>query len=109
MKQKVQYGDDVYLNKTCKEHGQFSVLIWKGLPSYNSWKVTRKAVWNIYNITERKKGCPYDCGICPDHRQHTCCVLIEITKNCNLKCPVCFASAGERKEKDPSLEEIGQW
>jgi 7,8-dihydro-6-hydroxymethylpterin dimethyltransferase len=107
--QKVQYGDDVYLNKTCKEHGPFSVPIWKGLPSYNSWEVKRRATSNIHSITERKRGCPYDCGICPDHRQHTCCVLLEITKNCNLKCPVCFAAAGGTKEKDPSLEEIGQW
>ena len=107
--QKIQYGDDVYLHKTCKEHGEFSVRIWKGLPSYNSWAPERKAAKDVYSITEVKKGCPYDCGICPDHRQHTCCVLLEITKNCNLHCPICFASAGEVKEEDPSLDEIEQW
>ncbi|MGL1761027.1 radical SAM (seleno)protein TrsS, partial [Vibrio parahaemolyticus] len=29
-------------------------------------------------------GCPYDCGLCPDHEQHSCLALIEITEHCNL-------------------------
>ena len=40
------------------------------------------------------KGCPYDCGLCPEHEQHTCIALIEITSNCNLQCPMCFAESG---------------
>jgi uncharacterized radical SAM superfamily Fe-S cluster-containing enzyme len=44
----------------------------------------------------KKKGCPYDCGRCPDHGQHACTVLVEITERCNLRCPVCFADAGEK-------------
>ena len=38
-------------------------------------------------------GCPYDCGLCPDHEQHSCLALIEINEECNLTCPVCFADA----------------
>ncbi|QGJ69182.1 Antilisterial bacteriocin subtilosin biosynthesis protein AlbA [Planctomycetales bacterium 10988] len=41
-----------------------------------------------------EKGCPYDCGLCTEHEQHTCVGLLEITSNCNLKCPMCFASSG---------------
>ncbi|MCJ7688322.1 MAG: radical SAM protein, partial [Clostridiaceae bacterium] len=50
----------------------------------------------VYSKVE--KGCPYDCGssgICPQHDQHVCIALIEITTKCNLKCPLCFAVAGE--------------
>ncbi|NOQ43114.1 MAG: radical SAM protein [Dehalococcoidia bacterium] len=39
-------------------------------------------------------GCPFDCGLCPEHQQHTCVGLIEITTRCNLACPICFANAG---------------
>ena len=39
-------------------------------------------------------GCPYDCGLCPDHEQHSCLALIEINEACNLTCPVCFAEFG---------------
>jgi uncharacterized radical SAM superfamily Fe-S cluster-containing enzyme len=38
-------------------------------------------------------GCPYDCGLCPDHEQHSCLALIEINEHCNLTCPVCFAES----------------
>ncbi len=44
--------------------------------------------------TERSKGCPFDCGLCPEHEQHTCIGLIEVTQACNLRCPVCYAAAG---------------
>jgi uncharacterized radical SAM superfamily Fe-S cluster-containing enzyme len=43
--------------------------------------------------TEVSKGCPLDCGLCPEHRQHTCLALIEVNTACNLDCPVCFANA----------------
>ena len=39
-------------------------------------------------------GCPYDCGLCPDHQQHSCLSLIEITDHCNLTCPICYAESG---------------
>jgi 7,8-dihydro-6-hydroxymethylpterin dimethyltransferase len=28
---------------------------------------------------EVKQGCPYDCGLCSEHEQHTCIGLLEIT------------------------------
>jgi len=43
--------------------------------------------------TQTVKGCPYDCGICPQHKSHTGLAIIDITNRCNLRCPVCFANA----------------
>jgi 7,8-dihydro-6-hydroxymethylpterin dimethyltransferase len=40
------------------------------------------------------RGCPHDCGICPEHRQHTCLGIIEVNTSCNLDCPICFADSG---------------
>ncbi len=61
--------------------------------------------WN----TPMKYGCPYDCGLCPSHEQHSCLTLIEVTDHCNLKCPICYASSGpERKEDYRTLEHIIQ-
>ena len=39
-------------------------------------------------------GCPYDCGLCTEHEQHTCIAVLEITSSCNLTCPMCYASSG---------------
>jgi uncharacterized radical SAM superfamily Fe-S cluster-containing enzyme len=51
-------------------------------------------------------GCPYDCGLCPDHEQHSCLALIEVNEACNLTCPVCFASSGRHKTAHRPLSEI---
>src|SRR5262249_30495085 len=42
-------------------------------------------------------GCPFDCGLCPDHEQHSCLALIEINEHCNLTCPVCFADSSPER------------
>ncbi len=56
--------------------------------------------------TAVRYGCPYDCGICPDHEQHGCTLLIEVTDNCNLRCPTCYANSGPERQTHRSLEQI---
>jgi hypothetical protein len=42
---------------------------------------------------EPARGCPFDCGLCSEHEQHTCLGVLEITSSCNLECPLCYASS----------------
>ena len=106
---RVAYGNDVYLEKTCDEHGLFRVIIWRGNnPAYLSWATAKLPSRPPVCDTPVEKGCPFDCGLCPEHRQHTCCVLLEVTGRCNLRCPVCFAQSGEAGA-EPSLQEITVW
>ena len=35
--QRVARGEDVYLRKTCPDHGDFSAVIWRGQPAFASW------------------------------------------------------------------------
>jgi hypothetical protein len=58
--------------------------------------------WN----TPIKYGCPYDCGLCPDHEQHSCLTLVEVTDRCNLQCPICYAESSPHRETWRSLETI---
>ena len=52
-------------------------------------------------------GCPYDCGLCPDHEQHSCLTLVEVTDGCNLTCPICYSeSSPKRVASHRSLEHI---
>ena len=51
-------------------------------------------------------GCPWDCGLCPDHEQHSCLALIEVNEACNLSCPVCFADSSPARSAQRSLAEI---
>ena len=101
---------NIYLEKRCWEHGSFQTLIWEGdLESYQSWASgdVGSPVTPV-RAQEVEKGCPYDCGLCQSHERDGCCVLLELTNRCNLRCPVCFASTGEEKPYDLSLEEIGK-
>ena len=107
--QKVIEGDKVYLVKNCPEHGDFRALIWQGEPRYESWGSKKIPSTPQVCATKVDKGCPYDCGLCPEHRQHPCCVLLEITRRCNLHCPICFADSTQKLDHDPDLGVIESW
>ncbi len=110
----VQHGDGVYMQKTCPEHGNFSTILWRGNePAFGSWVKPKTPSFPKNPFTSVQKGCPYDCGICPDHQQQSCCVLLEVTQRCDLHCPVCFADAAQQgtagKTSDLSILEIEAW
>ena len=104
---KTEEEDGIYLEKTCPEHGDFRALIWEGSrESYEVWGAGARPADRILKAGPSEKGCPLDCGLCEAHERRGCCVLLEVTKRCNLRCPVCFADAGEGE--DISLEELGR-
>jgi len=108
--ERVAEGDAVYLRKSCPEHGEYKTIIWRGLSTYKSWGDGNRAPSRpLVCGSKIDKGCPFDCGLCPDHRQHTCCVVLDVTERCNLACPVCFASAGASGRPDPGVDEIEGW
>lgn len=56
--------------------------------------------------TDVAYGCPYDCGLCVDHEQHSCLSIVEVTDRCNLTCPTCYAMSSPHYGSHRSLEEI---
>lgn len=86
----------VFLRKTCPEHGFFESLqcsdaAWHRLQQ----EYQRPGTLPQRFQTETDLGCPQDCGLCPDHEQHTCLALIDLTDACNMRCPACFANSDE--------------
>lgn len=102
-------GDKTYMVKRCPSHGTFRTLVWDGSPEMDRWRNDRPHSKPERVAVEADKGCPYDCGLCPEHRQQTCCVLLEVTDRCNLSCPICFASSGGGTGSDPGIDEIESW
>jgi hypothetical protein len=84
----------VYFRKTCPEHGMIEDFVCSDVRLYDRHELDEPAKLPLALATESSKGCPYDCGLCPEHEQHTCVGLAEITSSCNLKCPMCFAGSG---------------
>lgn len=98
----------VYLEKWCRAHGTARTLISDDAEYYRACRevyVKAPELPQQFN-TEMTYGCPFDCGLCPDHMQHSCLSLIEITDHCNLQCPVCFANSGPHRPTHKPLSEV---
>ena len=97
----------VHYLKRCPEHGVQKTLIaddigyWK---SQRDWVKPGDRPLQVQTRTEH--GCPWDCGLCADHEQHSCLAIVEINEACNLACPTCFADSGPHREAHRPLAEI---
>ena len=99
--------NNVHMLKNCREHGFEKVLIatdieyYKTLRNYNKPSETP-----LHFTTKTHYGCPYDCGLCQDHEQHSCLTVIEITDRCNLQCPTCYAMSSPHYGRHRTVEEV---
>jgi hypothetical protein len=94
---KVVRGDKVYLSKSCDAHGFFECLLEDDYEYYSKRYEFDKPGTESKTQTEVKDGCPFDCGLCTEHKQHTCIGLIEVTTACDISCPTCYANSGKKK------------
>lgn len=102
---KIIYNDDgVFILKNCPDCGEHRELLEKDAKYHLSKTRFDRSGTTSSTQTLFKQGCPYDCGLCPSHDQHTCIGLIEITTACNLECPMCYAKGS--KDENLSLAQI---
>jgi uncharacterized radical SAM superfamily Fe-S cluster-containing enzyme len=102
-------GEDgaVYYLKRCREHGVQKTLIADDIAYWKSQRDWLKPGDRPLSVATRTDhGCPYDCGLCPDHEQHSCLAIIEVNEACNLSCPVCFADSSVKREAHRPLAEV---
>jgi 7,8-dihydro-6-hydroxymethylpterin dimethyltransferase len=98
----------VFLLKRCPQHGAEKVLIADDVDYYRRCRevfIKPPEMPLVYN-TPVRWGCPYDCGLCTDHEQHSCLTLVEICDYCNLRCPVCYAESGPERQQFRSLAQV---
>jgi len=105
---KIVFEDDVVkMKKNCPEHGFMESVIATDIAYYKQIRNYNKASeYPLAPHTRTEFGCPLDCGICPDHEQHSCLTLVEVTDRCNLTCPTCYASSSPTHGRHRTLEEI---
>ena len=72
----------VLLLKQCPEHGWERVLIADDVEYYRRCREVfiKPPEMPIRFNTPVLWGCPYDCGLCADHQQHSCVAIVEITR-----------------------------
>ncbi|PZF76022.1 radical SAM protein [Aestuariivirga litoralis] len=99
--------NSVYYLKRCREHGVQKALVSTDAQYYKlCHDYLKPGDRPLQPQTRTENGCPYDCGLCPDHEQHSCLALIEVNEACNLTCPVCFAASSAAKTTHRPLAEI---
>jgi uncharacterized radical SAM superfamily Fe-S cluster-containing enzyme len=90
----VERAGRVYFHKRCPDHGPREDFVCSDVRWWDRTDYSLPGkVPQLFGV-EPRRGCPFDCGLCTDHEQHTCLGLLEINSACNLECPMCFASSG---------------
>jgi len=100
--------DKILITKTCKEHGSFSATHWQ---SPSIFKFAEKFDFFKYfgdaNAPKNPDGCPYVCESCNNHVSNTVIGVIDVTKRCDLRCPICFSTFPEHEvDYEPSKDAI---
>ncbi len=103
----VLHDNKVYMRKRCPQCGPFEALVYADAEAYTAFgKYNKPGTIPLAYGSEIHDGCPYDCGLCPDHQQHTCLGIIEVNSVCNMDCPLCFSEA--RPGFNLTMEEVEQ-
>lgn len=84
----------IYFRKTCPAHGVREDFICSDAKWFDRTDYSLPGKVPVSFGIEPERGCPFDCGLCTEHEQHTCIGLLEINSACNLECPLCFAVSG---------------
>jgi len=99
----------LYIRKICPEHGEFEDLYYGDVGMYykfDYWEYEGRGPRIPYVNLEAP--CPFNCGLCPMHHQHSALVNLVITNRCDLSCWYCFFYAEKAGYVfEPSLDQIG--
>jgi 7,8-dihydro-6-hydroxymethylpterin dimethyltransferase len=84
----------VYFRKRCSTHGTREDFVCSDATWFDRNLYLTPGKLPVNMGVEPLHGCPFDCGLCTEHEQHTCLGIVEITSACNLECPMCYAASG---------------
>ena len=69
----------VVLSRSCPDHGAFEAVVYGDAERYAEiQRFDKPGDEPLERQTPAARGCPHDCGICPEHAQHTCLGIIEV-------------------------------
>ena len=80
----------VWFHKICPEHGFQKARVHGDADAYLQLGDFHSPATLPQEFATASMGCPHSCGLCPDHEQHVCLPILEITDHCNLDCPICL-------------------
>ena len=99
--------EKVFMRKICPEHGEFEELYYGDAKMYKRFLKYTEEGRGVKPYVPQTAPCPFNCGLCPRHLNHTALANLVATNRCDLSCWYCFFYA-ERVGYvyEPSLEQI---
>jgi hypothetical protein len=108
----VSHDGKIWMRRFCPMHGESESLyeedaeLWRARAGWQTptLAVTPDRPDNLGGFADG-----YRDGLPASHGQHSCILVLNITENCNFRCPTCYASAldpGQAAVDRPSLDEL---
>ena len=91
----------VWMCKTCPEHGFQQAIVYSDAQDYLNLKHYFRKASVPRAFATQAEGCPDSCGFCPEHEQHICLPILEITDHCNWRCPICLVKNRASYQRTP--------
>lgn len=100
----------VYIRKVCPEHGEFEELYYGDVKLYHrmmKYEETGKGAGDVKAYLGLAAPCPYNCGLCAMHENHTALANLVVTNRCDLSCFYCFFYAEKAGYVyEPTIEQL---
>jgi uncharacterized radical SAM superfamily Fe-S cluster-containing enzyme len=108
----VSHDGAVWMRRFCPVHGETESLYEEDLEAWLGrvgWSTPTSTV--VPDRAENYRGFPdgYRDGLPASHGQHSCILLLNVTEQCNYRCPTCYASAlppGQPIDPRPTTAEM---
>ena len=100
----VERDGKVMILKECKEHGKVNETYWARADIYHRAEEFKKP-----SSEPIQDNCPMGCAVneCKNHVSTTVMAVIDVTNECDMRCPICFANASKPDDiYKPNLETI---
>ena len=103
----VEEQDGIYMNKNCREHGNFHTLIWEdNADNYYQWlSCGGLDVENLPHTAEEADKAIGEQSFEREACEQSCSGALMTTSRCNSNCPVCFTRDSNEPLYESSLDE----